>query len=51
MSWPEFVLARLLLAEKRVGAPQRAHDRAELEQDQQGRAILEAQGLVGDGPR
>jgi hypothetical protein len=50
MTWPQFVAARRLLAEKRVGAPQRAVDRAEIEQEDAAveatkAAIRRAQGI------
>lgn len=47
MNWREFSLARLLMAEVRVGAPLRAHDRAELSDDEQTGDILRSRGMVG----
>lgn len=47
MNWNEFVLARLLLAEERVGRRLRAHDRGELAEDARGSAILRARGMEG----
>lgn len=50
MTWTEFCLARLLLAEERLGKRMRAYDRAELSREAQGQDILRQRGLV-DGPR
>lgn len=47
MSWEEFTLARLLMAEERVGAAIREHDRREMAEDERGSDILRARGLVG----
>lgn len=47
MTWDEFCLARLLLAEERLGKRLRAQDRADLDQEAQGQSILRARGLVG----
>lgn len=47
MTWSEFYLARLVMAEERVGKYQREYDRAELETEQEGLALLRSRGLVG----
>jgi len=47
MNWEEFTLARLLLAEERVGSPVREHDRAEVAEEERGNAFLRANGMVG----
>jgi hypothetical protein len=46
MNWPEYCLARLLLAEERVGSRLRAQDWAELERERESQADLQARGLV-----
>jgi hypothetical protein len=46
MTWDQFYLARLLMAEERIGRPMREHDRAQLDEEQRGQAILRARGLV-----
>jgi hypothetical protein len=46
MNWEEFCLARLLMAEERIGRAVREHDRAELEREQQGQDVLRSRGLV-----
>lgn len=47
MNWTEFCLARLHMAEDRIGAPLRAQDRAENAQDEQSADILRSRGMVG----
>jgi hypothetical protein len=47
MTWSQFCLARLLMAEERIGRAVREHDRAELAVDQRGRDILRSRGLEG----
>ena len=48
MSWSEFTLARLLMAEERVGRRVRHAQREELAQEDQTAAILRARGMVSD---
>ena len=50
MDWEEFCLARLLMAEERVGQRVRAQDRSDLATESRGQDILRQRGLV-DGPR
>lgn len=49
MNWEEFYLARLHLAEERVGSGHRADQRAEMSADEQTRDILRARGMVSNG--
>lgn len=51
MNWVEFQHARQLLAEERLGARVREHQRGELDEDSRSDAILRARGMVSDGPR
>ena len=47
MNWAEFRLARLLLAEERVGSRIRQADQADLEDEDRSKDILRARGMVG----
>lgn len=47
MTWREFMLARLLLAEEGVGSHVRAAQRKELSEEEQTQAILRERGMVG----
>lgn len=44
MDWIDFMLARHLLAEERVGVPQRAHQRAEMAEVEKTKAALRKHG-------
>lgn len=47
MTWREFMLARLLLSEERLGARLREVQRADRAADEQTKAILRERGMVG----
>lgn len=47
MTWREFRLARLLLAEERVGRRVRQAQRQEVDADERSDDILRAHGMVG----
>lgn len=47
MNWEEYCLARQVMAEERIGRYMREEDRADLEKEARGQAILRSQGLVG----
>lgn len=46
MTWTEFRLARLLLAEERVGNRLRVADQAELDEEERSKEMLRARGMV-----
>jgi hypothetical protein len=47
MNWREYVMARRLLDEERLGQYQRREDYEELAREQAGQDALRARGLVG----
>lgn len=47
MTWSEFRLARLLLAEEKVGTRLRQADQSDLEEEERSKDILRARGMVG----
>lgn len=46
MNWREFCLARLLMAEEKVGRHVRASQQHELDQDEKSDAVLRSMGMV-----
>lgn len=47
MTWSEFRLARLLLAEEKVGTRLRQADQSDLAEEERSKDILRARGMVG----